>query len=455
MICLFLEHLSHAVNESKYLMGTKPVRIVAQFDADGITSATIICKMLLREGINFELRIVKQLTKEEIDDLETEGKMLIFLDCGSGQIDQLKHLADDNSILIIDHHLPADEEHPNILHVNPMLHGEGELSASIVSYLFAKNFNQQNSDLIDLAIIGAVGDAQDEDEGFNDTLKKFVSEEEIAGKVSITTGIRVYGYNTRPVFKALAYTYDPYIPGISGSESNAVQFLADIGISATDGQDWRRMCDLSIEEQKRLASALILQRLGLPEDAVKIFGNIYTLIGKPPELQDAKEFATLLNACSRTGDVETALRICLGDFSVLERSKEVIETYRKILSDALNLVGTSLITGKNANFLFAEDKISDAVIGTVVSIALNSNMVEQTKPMFGLANVDGKTVKVSARSRGSENLAEIVLKASKLVGGYGGGHKHAAGAFIPKGKEKEFISIIDSLLSGTNGNQEG
>jgi RecJ-like exonuclease len=33
-----------------------------------------------------------------------------------------------------------------------------------------------------------------------------------------------------------------------------------------------------------------------------------------------------------------------------------------------------------------------------------------------------------------------------MVGGWGGGHKYAAGAFIPKGKEKEFIDAVNNLL---------
>jgi RecJ-like exonuclease len=333
------------------------------------------------------------------------------------------------------------------LHINPVVYGEGDIYTSIVSYLFARFFNPHNIDLVDLALVGAVGDAQDEEEGFREMVRKFISDEELSNKVSVTTGIKVYGYNTRPIFKALAYTFNPFIPGISGSESSSVQFLADVGISPVEGEEWKKMSDLTLEEQKKLASALVLERLNLPEEADRIFGDIYTFIGKPVELQDAREFSTLINACSRTGDFETALRICFGDLSILEKSKEILGEYRKMLSDALTFVRESgFIHKKNANFLVAGKKINDSIIGTVISIALHSNLVDQSKPVFGLADVDDKTIKVSARATGNVNLAEIVTKSSKAVGGYGGGHKNAAGAFIPKTKEKEFIDTVDNLL---------
>ncbi|MEM4071135.1 MAG: DHHA1 domain-containing protein, partial [Thermoplasmata archaeon] len=36
--------------------------------------------------------------------------------------------------------------------------------------------------------------------------------------------------------------------------------------------------------------------------------------------------------------------------------------------------------------------------------------------------------------------------AAKEVGGFGGGHKIAAGATIPKGKENEFLKLLDENL---------
>jgi len=41
-----------------------------------------------------------------------------------------------------------------------------------------------------------------------------------------------------------------------------------------------------------------------------------------------------------------------------------------------------------------------------------------------------------------------------LVGGWGGSHKYAAGAFMPKRKEKKFIDVENNLLSEINAGKE-
>jgi len=455
---LFLEEVFRIAEVVKSELRKRVVKLIAQFDADGLASAAIVSKMLLHEGINFELRIVKQLTPEEVDMLtEDKGKFLVFLDCGSGQLDKLRELLEETRILVIDHHLPASYKHENLLHINPLFFGESELSASLVAYAFAKCFDQKNTDLVDLAIIGAVGDGQDEDPNFMESLKKIVSEEDLSSKVSLTKGIKIYGRSTRPIFKSLAYTFDPFIPGISGSESNAVQFLSDIGIPLKDGDEWRTLNDLTIDEQRKLASAIVLERLNMAGSVEEVFGNVYTLIGYPPEFQDVRELSTVINACSRLGCPEIALRICLGDFSVTEKTKEFLEEYRRIISDALSFFREGAqVSRENANFFVAGKDVRDTIIGTIISIALRSNLVEKEKPVFGFADFDEKTVKVSARAFKGLNvdLAQVLTKAASMVGGWGGGHKYAAGAFIPKGKEKEFIDAVNNLLGGVDANKK-
>lgn len=444
-----MEEISRIATAVRHAVRKKVVKITAQFDADGLASAAIFSKMLLREGLSFELRIVKQLTPEEIDKLAVDKeKFLVFLDCGSGQLDKLKEFLESTNILVIDHHLPIDYKHKNLLHINPLLFGESELSASLVTYLFAKCFNQMNTDLVDLAMIGAVGDGQDEDPNFMENLKKFVSEEELSTKVSVSKGIKIYGRNSRPIFKSLAYTFDPFVPGISGSESNAIQFLSDIGIPLKEGEEWRSLNDLTLDEQRKLASAIVLERLNMASSVEDIFGNVYTLLAYPSEFQDAQELSTVINACSRIGSPETALRVCLGDFTVMEKTKEFLEEYRRIISDALSFLRGTQLSEENANFFVAGKNVRDTIIGTVISIALRSNLIDKEKPVFGFADIDEKTVKVSARAfKGSKvDLAQVLAKAASMVGGWGGGHKYAAGAFIPKGKEKEFIDAVNNLL---------
>jgi RecJ-like exonuclease len=69
-------------------------------------------------------------------------------------------------------------------------------------------------------------------------------------------GLIFYGYETRPVAKAIAYTTIPYIPGLSGNEGNCVAFLKEIGIEILDGDKLRALADLDEDEKTRLFSAL-------------------------------------------------------------------------------------------------------------------------------------------------------------------------------------------------------
>ncbi len=137
----------------------------------------------------------------------------------------------------MDHHQPKIVEHPNLFHINPNLFKEKEISASVISFFFARSLNKENNDMIDLAIVGAVGDSLDEKwelKGLNENVLK---QAQMLGKITVARGLRIYGRNTRPIHKALELSMDPYIPGITSSESNAVQFLTELGIKVkNDGE---------------------------------------------------------------------------------------------------------------------------------------------------------------------------------------------------------------------------
>ncbi|OGW53639.1 MAG: hypothetical protein A2Y81_06580 [Nitrospirae bacterium RBG_13_43_8] len=449
---LFLDAIEKTAKIIKPILKEKKVKLLTQFDTDGLTSASIIMKMLLREDVNFESRVYKQLTSDVIGELSVgENDFLILTDFGSGQLKLLEKIIEKTHVLVLDHHEPVEFTHMNLFHINPMLFGEDELSSSIIAYLIAKFVNIKNTDLIDLAITGAVADFVDEKWEFSGFAKKVLIEGETISKISVTKGLRLYGRN-RPVHQSLAYSFDPFIPGISGSESHAVQFLSEIGIPLKSGGEWKRIKDLSIEEQQRLTSAIIRERIGSSEVAEDIFGDIYTILGRPEELQDVREFSTLINSCGRTDNSSIGIRLCLGDYSILDKSTDVFTKYRRMISDGLSILRErKKIIHKTefATYIMAGSSIPETVIGTISSIALSSNLVEP-KPLFGLADSENGHVKVSARlPRDSKiNLREVLVQAVERLGGNAeaGGHALAAGAYIPKTKEYEFITIVDKIL---------
>lgn len=457
-----MEEIERTSKIFKSIAKEKNVKIFSHHDCDGIASASILIKSLAREGINFQIKIIKQLTKQEISNIDfTENDYLVFLDLGSGQLDSLKDLLEKIQVLIIDHHETKELSHFNLMHLNPIIYGEDETSSSIISYIFAKNLNLENTDLIDLAVVGAIADAQDEKGKFGGLAQKVLEEAETMGKITVTKGLRLYGRNIRPIHKTLELTFDPFIPGISGSESNSVQFLSELGISIKENDEWKRLKDLTFEEQQKLASAIIIERLkDSGSNAEDIFGNVYTISGRPEELQDAREFATLVNACGRLGRSDIGIKLCLGDISVINDTFQIFEEYRKSISEAINWIREtkeSVVKTNHAIFLLGRDMISETLIGTVTSIFLNSNLSDSSKLVFGLAETKEGKVKISARvSRNLKNinLREILVSAASRVEGEAGGHPQAAGALIEKGKEQEFINIIDRILGETIGKKE-
>jgi len=451
---MFLEQLQRTAKVFKAVVKQKKVKLFSHYDADGLCSAAITIKMLVREGINFEMKIVKQLTADVIEKIEAnESDVLLFTDVGSGQLEKLQKFFDKTQVFVLDHHEPQKISHINLFHMNPLVFAEEGISSSMICYLFAKSVNLANADFVDLAVVGAVGDEQDEKWEFKGFARKIIGEGETIGKISVTKGMRLYGRNTRPLHKALANSFDPFIPGISGDESATVQFLSEIGINAKHDSEWKKLKDLTLEEQQKLASAIIIERMKLSDvTAEDIFGDNYTLLGKPEELEDAREFATMLNACGRLGRYDIALRLCLNDRSALMLAGEVIENYRKILSESLEIFRTNpqIVQRTNfANYLLFENKIPDTIVGTITSIVLNSNMIDAGKPVFGLVDTENNIVKISARVSKeikNINLRDIVVLAAKSAGGEGGGHKMAAGGLIPKGREKEFIQAADKVI---------
>lgn len=444
------------------LVKEKHVKIISHLDSDGLCAASIITKAMARENINFELKIIKQLTTEEVSKLSiNKNDILILADFGSGQLDLLGEILNQTQILILDHHEPKKLSHLNLFHLNPLAFGEEEIPSSMIAYLFAKNINTKNTELVDLAIVGAVAEGKEEKWGFGGLAKKILEEAETIGKITVMKGLRLYGRFTRPIHKSLEFSFDPLIPGISGSESAAVQFLSELGISIKDNGEWRKLKDLTVEEQQKLASAIILERLrSKHSDAEDIFGDIYIISGRPEEMQDVREFATLLNACGRLGRYDVAIKICLGDLKSLEESFDVLNQYRRLISEIIEWIRqnkNSISTTDSATYLFGGNKIPETMIGTTVSILLNSNLVDASKPIFGFAETAEGKLKISARiskDLKTVNLRDIISNATKQVEGEGGGHHFASGGLIPKDKQEEFVKLVDNKLGELFGHKE-
>ncbi|MEM2280932.1 MAG: DHH family phosphoesterase [Candidatus Bathyarchaeia archaeon] len=140
---------------------TQKVFIVHHDDADGLCSAAIVKRALEREEIKAETLCLEKVYTEVISDLHSrEGMVFLYVDIGSSHADLISELNHGRNLtIILDHHDPKPSRDPMVFDLN-LEHfgfkGETDFSGATCCYLFAKELNEQNSDLSYLAIVGSI-----------------------------------------------------------------------------------------------------------------------------------------------------------------------------------------------------------------------------------------------------------------------------------------------------------
>ncbi len=427
------------------------IAMISHYDADGICAASLLYSAFQDRGKDVDLIFLKQLDRDTIKELENvDASVYVFSDLGSGQLTTIREFfGEEANIVVVDHHQPQDEKWHNLHHLNPYhfgIDGSMEISGAGMAYILSRTISKRVRELIDLTVVGAFADMQVVDNNLIGLNKLLYEDAELFGVVKKEKGLMLFGRYTKPLHKVLEQSMDPYIEGITGNESAAVQFLSELGIPLRDSDGkFRTLADLTKREEKKLATALIMECAanGLPSEKISaLIGDVYKIRGK----YEVREFATLLNACGRIGKPMEGVDFCLGK---RENVEELYNEYRRTISSALSWISRNrrnFIKTDRATYILAGDNIPDTIVGTVLSISMKTHI--STPVGFSFAN-SCNGVKVSARSKldvGSINLGLVVRKASEHVGGEGGGHKNAAGAKIPMGTEREFIDVIESLL---------
>ena len=452
------------------------VVVIHHYDADGLSSGAILIKALEREGKKVSSLCLKQLYKENIDQIKSLGNNFVFVDFGSGQMDYLvKELGEEN-IFIIDHHQPVLVNNsiiPLEHHLNPLLFGiDGgkEISGAGLAYLVAKEMNPKNIDLSPLAIVGAVGDMQEFSGALIGLNSKILEEAISAGLVEKKIDLRLYGRISRPLIQYLCFSSSPIIPELTAEQENCVSFLQGLGLPLKDPltEQWLSYEDLSDTQKKKLSSALIihLSKHNFPEWKIKeMIGEVYTILGeeKKSPLRDAKEFATALNSSGRHARPEIGLKVCLGDRNMDGAYGELlglIQEHRTALAKGIQFVTEHGVEEKkNFYFFDAGTEIQDSLVGIIAGM-LYGSVIKEDKPIIALArNTDG-TIKVSGRAtsallRKGINLGAAFKEISKKISGVeGGGHCLHKNTLVQKkcGEICKISEILenDYLLSRKN-----
>jgi len=439
---------------------------VSHNDSDGLSSAGIIGAVLARRGSRFRLRIVEELREETIDEISL-GKpdIVIFTDIGSGYSELVGSRLEAKEVVVLDHHPPDGKVSGKIIQVNPHefgIDGATKISAAGVAYLVARSVDDANKDLSTLGIVGALGDMQDKNEmralvGLNDlVVKDAVS----SGSASVDSDLVLYGRETRPIFRALAYTTSPYLPNLSGREDNCLTLLSGAGISLKEGDRFRTVADLSQEEKQKLLNAIIayLTSQGFPSNVVlDMVGTVYTFVNEQPgtPTRDAREFSALLNACGRTGKPSLGVSIGLGDrSSALIEANEVVGNYRKTLANYMEWLTKSPDAIQKFKIIWAirgENQIQESMTGAFSSILSSAGNLTPDHAIIVVTKAKDGGIKLSARApakllQKGMNLGSALNVTAKKYDGIGGGHNVAAGAHIKSEDPVRFLEELDQVL---------
>lgn len=411
------------------------ILVISHFDTDGISSASILIQTLKRLDLRFSLKILKGLDKEFIKTLP-ENKIIFFLDLGSGSLEDLGLIFNEN-VFIIDHHEVHQKIPQNVSIINTELHdNKQKISASGLTYLFSREINEKNKDLAKLAVLGMIGDLLEKE---IDKLNHSILED---SEIKRKRGLLVYP-STRPLNITLEFSSNPFIPGVTGDQKGVLELLREANLLTEEGK-YKSLLELKDEEMERLITAITLKNPWMKHE--ELLGDIF-LIKMFSKLEDARELSAKINACSRMGEPEIAVQLCLESQKAKKRADAIHIKYRQeILSGMRFIAEAEKITGEGFVIINAQNKIKETIIGTIASIISNSPTYQKGTTVFTMAydQENIQKIKISARVVGREgkNVRQILNRVVEIIGGEIGGHELAAGCVISREKENDFIDCL-------------
>ena len=442
----------------------KRILVVTHIDADGLSSGSIAFQALERIGAIASVRALPDLDLRAIEALKNDKfDFYLFTDLGSGLIGQLTEAFGTN-FLVVDHHQLSPElyAHPNVMNAWGFGYDGGtDASSATMAYFVALALDEDNKDLSPTAMIGALGDRQDNGPGRSLTgLNRKVLEDALGkGLVTVSKDFLFHGRETRPIHEAIAMTYTPYIAGLSGAKDACLAALSNSGFVLKEHGRWRNLAELSDPEKQKLLeilSSFVGADGGGSAVISEMIGEVYSLRDEDSltPLHDAREFATLINACGRMDATDVGIAIALGDREGgLSEATRLIGEYRMKIGKALQMLqapGERVSTQGDVAVVVGDEFIEERMTGSISSLLASSERYKD-KMVLVRARSGETELKFSSRLGDSfpkeVNLGLIMQQAAELVGGVGGGHSMAAGAKIPMAKRDEFTRVVVKKVS--------
>jgi RecJ-like exonuclease len=459
--------MDKAYEKAKNLVeNSEDIKIYSHIDCDGLSAGSILSTTLDRLDKDHEKEFV---SLDKLEDLELEHELTIFSDLGSGQhID--KNAKNSSKILVLDHHPPLKDLKFNstvpyeFIEINPLhygIDGSHYVSGGGLSYFLAKKFGYK--DLSWIGVLSAIGDMQNSMSGKLEGLNSIILKDSIdEGYVQTISDLSLYGRQTRPLFVALSYFSDVSLP-ITNNTTEAIALMKELGIERKVGDRSRTLSDLNNTEKGKLFSELVkMLSKAVPQRYVPyvpklVAADSYEFLMEEDKtfLRDASEFSTAINACSRNKREDIALDILKGDRLVaLDELEIVSKDHKRYLAQSIQEIEEKdmIIQQDNLQY-FDGNGIKSSVVGTIAGMILSYG--NWRKPMIGFTQIDEDNpgLKVSLRcsrllSYDGIHFGNIIREVAGSVGGSGGGHSVACGAYIPEDKKEEFLSNFNNRLNG-------
>lgn len=449
----------------KIIDESSDIKIYSHIDCDGICSGAILSTILDRQNKEHEIEFVNL---DVLDDIELTHELTIFSDLGSGQKVDGK-AKEGQKIIILDHHPPLrdldyrNDKNYTYLEINPIHHGiDGSyyVCGGGLCYFLAKEYGY--TDLSWIGILSAIGDMQNTKTGHFEGLNEIIQQDAIDGGYLelMKNDINIYGRNTRPLFVALSYFSDVKLP-ITNNTNETMAILEDLGIEEKHNR--KTLNQLTMAEKGKLYQKLVeMISKVVPGRYIQyiprlIIGDSYTFLKEDEHsfLRDGSEFSTAMNACGRNHEEKVAMEVLKGDRIIALDQLEVIsKQHRTNLAKAISKIAESddknIIELENLQY-FDGDGIKPEIVGTVTGMILG--YCNWKKPVIGFTQTDNDGLKISLRcsrllSYDGIHFGNIIREISKEVGGSGGGHSMACGAYIPLEKKSEFLERFNNRLNG-------
>src|SRR3989338_3971869 len=293
-----------------------PIRIISSTDVDGIFAASIFIKSI--KDRQFHYSSCRLLKEQQIKSLSLENSdYFVFIDLGSNVLPLIKQYIKKN-VIVIDTHQETDFFDHDI----SVLYSKSSTSALV--YDFASKY----SDVSIMSPIGVIGSLSTK-HGIDPLILKIALENKLILKKQ---GLPIFGQQTRYMHKALEYSTELNIPGVTGSESGALVFLNEIGISTKTSSLWRKFCDLSDDEMILLIEA-IAKKINKADFLVDRY-----ILPKQPQgpTKDVQEFSALITACVKMEQATLAVSTCLGNSPMREKAIETEHSFRREVAKAVS-----------------------------------------------------------------------------------------------------------------------